>query len=100
MDNELKQYLLTKIYEHALKEEPAFSQQYMRKGQGFDYQITIKTDERLYIFKSDSIDELITKEDPDIEAIVAEDSKNLEKIIEIDKLIKRADRAKKKSKDD
>ena len=90
MDNELKQYLLTKIYEHALKEEPAFSQQYMRKGPGFDYQITIKTDERLYIFKSDSIDELITKEDPDIEAVVIETSKDLEKIIETDRVRKKS----------
>ena len=91
MDNELKQYLLTKLYEHALKEEPVLNQDFIRERPGFDYQITIKTDERLYVFKGENIDELIIKTDPDIEAIVAENSQNLEKIIE-------ADRAKKKSK--
>ena len=91
MDSEEKQYIMTKIYENLLKSEPGYKNFEFGANEGLSYQLTVKVDERLYIFKADNIDDLITKNDPDIEAIVAENSQNLEKIIE-------ADRAKKKSK--
>jgi len=91
MDSEEKQYIMTKIYESLLNSEPHYNNFEFGANEGLSYQLTVKVDERLYIFKADNIDDLITKNDPDIEAIVAENSQNLEKIIE-------ADRAKKKSK--
>lgn len=99
MDNELKQYLLTKIYEHALKQDPVLNQQYFRNEPGFDYSITIKTDERLYVIKGDNIDELIVKTDTDIQEIVEELGKT-KPIKDLEILIQRADSLKKKSKDD
>ena len=90
MDSEEKQYIMTRIYESLLKSEPGYKNFEFGANEGLSYQLTVKVDERLYIFKADNIDELIVKEDRDIEEVVAENSKSLEKIIEIDSVRKKS----------
>ena len=90
MDSEEKQYIMTKIYETLLKSDPEYANFEFGANEGLSYQLTVKVDERLYIFKGNNIDELIVKDDPDIEAIVAENSKSLEKIIETDRVRKKS----------
>ena len=90
MDSEEKQYIMTKIYESLLNSEPHYNNFEFGANEGLSYQLTVKVDERLYIFKADNIDELIVKEDPDIEAVVRETSKDLEKIIETDRVRKKS----------
>jgi len=97
MDSEEKQYIMTIIHDHLLKNDEVYKSWEFGPHSGVSYQLNIKIDDRLYIFKGEDMDphdnRNLPKEDKDIEAIVAENSIKLERMIETDQLIKRANRS-------
>lgn len=74
MDSEEKQYIMTIIYDHLLKNDEVYKSWEFGKHSGVSYQLNIKIDDRLYIFKGNDMDphdnRNLPKEDKDIEAIV------------------------------